>query len=65
MLSGYMQFLVNCLPYYGEDCPFESICHSANGEDCPKTWNKYKICSERNPRECEHLKEVDLKEVKE
>ena len=39
-----MKFLVDSLPYYGEDCP--------------RFWSKYEVCSEHNRHECEMLKEV-------
>ena len=48
-----MKFLVDELPYYGERCPFYTICddRTITGK-CPRHWNKYKICSDDNPHEC-------------
>ena len=55
-----MKFLVDELPYYGDLCPFwmNDICCSYDDE-CPRFWNKYKVCSEDNPHECEWLKEIE------
>lgn len=61
-----MKFLVDSLPYYHEDCPFDpevgSVCQAADTKDCPRYWSKYKVCSEDNPHECEMLKEVSENE---
>lgn len=60
-----MKFLVDTLPYYGEVCPFSNRfdapihCYSSV-ESCPRHWDKYKVCSDENPRECELLREVDM-----
>lgn len=53
-----MKFLVDSLPYYNEFCPFwdAGYCNSTD-ENCPKTWNKEKVCSESNPHECGWLRE--------
>ena len=43
-----MKFIVDKLPYYREDCPFEEMCRDsifADTDKCPRYWNKYKICS--------------------
>lgn len=53
-----MKILVDSLPYYNDDCPFEHIC-GVEYEYCPKHWSKYYVCSEKNPKECELLKEKD------
>ena len=53
-----MKFLVDELPYYNEDCYFSQICCKAFSKDCPKIWDKYKVCSSKNPHECELLKEL-------
>ena len=49
-----MKFIVDSLPYYGEDCPFEYRC----GDNCPRYWDKYFVTSVDNPHECEMLKEM-------
>lgn len=51
-----MKFIVDSLPYYGERCPFFSICKTSSFE-CPRHWDKDTVCSDANPRECEWLKE--------
>lgn len=57
-----MKFLVDELPYYGDDCPFKAFCiNHTNRDNCPRYWDKYKICSTSNPHECEHLKEGENK----
>ena len=57
-----MKFLVDSLPYYGEFCPFEEKCYERfldqRPNDCPRYWNKYKVCSDENPGECEFLVEI-------
>lgn len=47
-----MKFVVDSLPYYYDDCPFSSMCHTVN---CPRQWDKYTVTDATNPRECEHL----------
>lgn len=55
-----MKFLVNELPYYNDECPFLDICYESGSESyCPRCWDKYKVCSEDNPRECLWLKEIE------
>lgn len=45
-----MKFVVDSLPYYMEECPFKGeLCFMDN---CPSTWDKYKVCSDENPHEC-------------
>lgn len=56
-----MKFIVDTLPYYGDECPFDiseydNVCRMAK---CPKYWDKEFICSKNNPRECEYLIEFD------
>lgn len=51
-----MKFLVDSLPYYGEDCPFREICLSyENLVKCPRHWDKYKVTSDENLHECKYL----------
>lgn len=54
-----MKFLVDELPYYGEECYFERKigCSFSSSEDCPRNWSKYIVCSDDNPHECKFLKE--------
>lgn len=52
-----MKFVVDSLPYYGEDCPLESL-NYCNMDKCPKNWSKYFVCSNCNPHECELLVEL-------
>lgn len=53
-----MKFVVDELPYYGDDCPFYEMCqYSTYAEKCPRYWDKYKICSDDNPHECNLLVE--------
>lgn len=48
-----MKFVVDELPYYGELCPFQSMCYdNASNDECPRYWSKYKVCSDDNPHEC-------------
>ena len=58
-----MKFLVDTLPYYGDICPFafSNVCctNQFNIKNCPRYWDKYFICSDENPHECEFLKELD------
>ena len=50
-----MKFIVDSLPYYGEDCPFVLEC---KGEHCPRYWKKCEVTSIDNPQECEMLREI-------
>lgn len=61
-----MKFIVDSLPYYGDECPFsapkyDSICYLCHEDraKCPRYWDKYFICSDDNPHECEYLIEFD------
>lgn len=61
-----MKFIVDSLPYYGDDCPFcvpeyDSIRYIGYVDrvKCPRYWDKYFICSDDNPHECEYLIEYD------
>ena len=59
-----MKFVVDQLPYYGEPCPFGTMCSKNLPKydyDCPRYWDKYKVCSDENPHECEHLIEMETK----
>ena len=48
-----MKFVVNQLPYYGELCPLWTMCSkNAKEYECPRYWDKYKVCSDENPHEC-------------
>nr|DAR13057.1 MAG TPA: hypothetical protein [Caudoviricetes sp.] len=54
-----MKFVVDELPYYGELCPVWMVCwKNANENECPRYWDKHKVCSDENPHECEHLIEM-------
>lgn len=53
-----MKFIVDSLPYYGDDCPYGSICYE-NKTNCPRYWNKEFICSNDNPHECKFLIEFN------
>lgn len=59
-----MKFIVGSLPYYGDSCPFSAF-EYGNCPDkklsskCPRYWNKYFICSDDNPHECQYLIEFD------
>ena len=54
-----MKFVVDELPYYGDFCPFQSMCYdNANNDKCPRYWSKYKVCSDDNPCECHFLIEA-------
>ena len=59
-----MKFLVDELPYYGEECPFwtHGMCYSSDNE-CPRCWSKSKVSSEDNPHECDCLKEINAAEM--
>lgn len=54
-----MKFLVDSLPYYGEDCPMmlNNLCNESYGL-CPREWDKEFVCSDDNPHECLWLKEI-------
>ena len=55
-----MKFVVNRLPYYGELCPLWTMCSkNAKEHECPRYWDKHKVCSDENPHECEHLIETE------
>lgn len=57
-----MKFLVDKLSYYGDDCLFFMCCMcraAGSRSECPRYWDKYKVCSEDNPHECEWLKEIE------
>ena len=58
-----MKFLVDELPYYGGLCPFwmNDTCRPSDDE-CPRFWDKYKVCSDDNPHECMWLKEINCDE---
>ena len=58
-----MKFLVDSLPYYGEDCPMmmNNLCNLCMFEIyrlCPREWDKEFVCSDDNPHECPCLKEI-------
>lgn len=55
-----MKFIVDQLPYYGDDCPFLAMCCYHDDHDaCPRYWSKYKVTSDANPHECEYLFEKE------
>lgn len=55
-----MKFVVDELPYYGDPCPIWMECSkNAKELECPRYWDKYKVCSDENPCECEHLIEMN------
>lgn len=54
-----MKFIVDELPYYGEDCPFSAFVYDDACYECPRYWDKYFICSDENPHECSYLIEFD------
>lgn len=55
-----MKFIVDQLPYYEELCPLWMACSkNVNKDECPRYWDKYKVCSDENPHECKHLIEKD------
>lgn len=60
-----MKFLVDSLPYYNDLCLLDmfNCCRYGHDDDCPRNWNKYKVCSEDNPHECEWLKEINVDEM--
>lgn len=57
-----MKFIVDTLPYYGDECPFsakyDNICYE-NKIKCPRYWDKEFICSNDNPHECTFLIEYN------
>ena len=34
---------------------------NAKEHECPRYWDKYKVCSDENPHECEHFIEMEMK----
>lgn len=57
-----MKFVVDQLPYYGEPCPLRTMCSkNVTYHECPRYWDKYKVCSDENPHECGHLIEMETK----
>ena len=51
-----MKFIVDQLPYYGDQCPFMSMCDDVDDKtNCPRYWDKYKVCSTKNMHECHYL----------
>lgn len=55
-----MKFVVDQLPYYEELCPLWMTCSkNAKKHECPRYWDKYEVCSDENPHECEHLIEKE------
>ena len=50
-----MKFIVDSLPYYGEDRPFELECV---GMHCHRYWDKYEVTSIFNLQECDMLREM-------
>ena len=55
-----MKFVGYQLPYYEELCPLLTTCSkNAKKHECPRYWDKYKVCSDENPHECEHLIEKE------
>lgn len=55
-----MKFVVDDLPYYGDDCPLmlSEWCKSSYESICPRFWDKEFVCSDENPHECPWLKEI-------
>ena len=53
-----MKFIVDELPYYHDECPLMELCCEFNSDNCPRTWDKYTVCSDDNPHECLWLKEM-------
>lgn len=57
-----IKFVVNQLPYYGELCPLWTMCSkNAKEHECPRYWDKYKVCSElrqRNSNKCSCTKKT-------
>ena len=57
-----MKFVVDELPYYRGNCPICQACCDRSSEDkCPRYWDKYKVCSDENPHECQLLIEAENK----
>ena len=54
-----MKFIVDELPYYHDECPLMKLCCESNSDNCPRSWDKYRVCSDDNPHECSWLKEGD------
>lgn len=59
-----MKFIVDELPYYGDECPFSlwghDLCPRKRDEsECPRYWDKYFISSTNNPHQCYHLIEYE------
>ena len=54
-----MKFIVDELPYYHDECPLMKLCWEADSDNCPRCWDKHKVCSDDNPHECLWLKEGD------
>lgn len=51
-----MKFLVDELPYYNNDCILADICEDRFSKDeCPRHWDKEKVCSDTNPHQCNYL----------
>lgn len=43
-----------------DDFSYEQMCSkNAKEHECPRYWDKYKVCSDENPHECEHLIETE------
>lgn len=55
-----MKFLVDELPYYGDDCHMmlNNLCMIESTLLCPRYWDKEFVCSDENPHECPWLKEI-------
>ena len=54
-----MKILVDELPYYNDDCPFNAVCFDSDSKvNCPRYWSKQEVCSDNNPHECCMLKEI-------
>lgn len=55
-----MKFIVDELPYYEEPCLLWRACADrADHDNCPRYWDKYKVCSDENPHECKLLIEQE------
>jgi hypothetical protein len=51
-----MKFLVDELPYYNDDCILADICEDRfSKKECPRYWDKEKVCSDTNPHQCNYL----------
>lgn len=54
-----MKFVVNQLPYHEELCPLWMVCRkNVDEHECPRYWDRHKVCSDENPHECEYLIEM-------